>query len=59
MYMGKRLACGTVSINEFSEGNITTPFGGYKQSGSSLTRDNGTEAIEQYLQDKTIWINIG
>ena len=57
IYMGRRLPCGTVSINEFSEGNITTPFGGYKKSGSSLTRDNGTEAIQQYLQDKTIWIS--
>ena len=30
--------------------------GGYKQSGS-LTRDNGTEALDQYLQTKTIWIS--
>lgn len=57
IYMARRLPCGTISINEFSEGNITTPFGGYKKSGSSLTRDNGTEAIQQYLQDKTIWIS--
>ena len=57
IYMGRRIPCGTVSINEFSEGNIATPFGGYKKSGSSLTRDNGTEAMQQYLQDKTIWIS--
>jgi len=44
-----------VSVNGFSEGDIKTPFGGYKQSGS-LARDNGTEAIEQYLQTKTIWV---
>lgn len=54
--MGRKLPCGTISINGFSEGDIKTPFGGYKQSGS-LARDNGTEALEQYLQTKTIWIN--
>jgi acyl-CoA reductase-like NAD-dependent aldehyde dehydrogenase len=34
------------------------PFGGYKRSGS-LARDNGTEAIDQYLQTKTVWISRG
>ena len=55
LYMAKNLQCGTVAINGFSEGDIKTPFGGFKQSGS-LARDNGTEAIDQYLQTKTIWI---
>ena len=53
--MARKLPCGTVSVNGFSEGDIKTPFGGYKQSGS-MARDNGTEAMEQYLQTKTIWI---
>jgi acyl-CoA reductase-like NAD-dependent aldehyde dehydrogenase len=53
--MARRLPCGTVSVNGFTEGDVKTPFGGYKQSGS-LARDNGTEALEQYLQTKTIWI---
>ena len=55
-HMAKNLPCGTVSINTFSEGDIKTPFGGYKQSGS-LSRDQGTEALNQYLQTKTIWIS--
>lgn len=55
LQVAQELPCGTISINGFTEGDIKTPFGGYKQSGS-LTRDNGTEAIEQYLQTKTIWI---
>ncbi|MBL93999.1 MAG: Aldehyde dehydrogenase PuuC [Alphaproteobacteria bacterium MarineAlpha3_Bin5] len=55
IWMARRLPCGTISVNGFSEGDIKTPFGGYKQSGS-LARDNGTEALEQYLQTKTIWI---
>ncbi|MFV1875748.1 aldehyde dehydrogenase [Nioella sp.] len=55
LHMARRLPCGTVSVNGFSEGDIKTPFGGYKRSGS-LARDNGIEAMEQYLQTKTIWI---
>ncbi len=58
LHLARRLPCGTVSINGFSEGDIKTPFGGYKQSGS-LSRDNGTEAMDQYLQTKTIWISQG
>lgn len=53
--MARKLPCGTISVNGFSEGDIKTPFGGYRQSGS-LARENGTEALEQYLQTKTIWI---
>ena len=52
----KALPCGTVSVNTFSEGDIKTPFGGYKQSGS-LSRDQGTEALNSFLQTKTIWIS--
>lgn len=48
------IRAGTVSVNAFSEGDITTPFGGYKQSGFG-GRDNGEEALEQYLETKTIW----
>ena len=55
-HLAKSLLCVTVSINTFSEGDIKTPFGGYKQSGS-LSRDQGTEALNQYLQTKTIWIS--
>lgn len=55
-HFAKSLPCGTVSINSYSEGDIKVPFGGYKQSGS-LSRDQGTEALNQYLQTKTIWIS--
>lgn len=49
------IKAGTVSVNGFSEGDITTPFGGYKQSGFG-GRDNGLEALEQYCQTKTVWV---
>ena len=56
IHFARRLPCGTVSINSFSEGDVKTPFGGYRRSGS-LARDNGTEAMDQYQQTKTIWIS--
>ena len=55
-HLAKSLPCGTISINSYSEGDIKVPFGGFKQSGS-LSRDQGTEALDQYLQTKTIWIS--
>lgn len=55
--LARRLPCGTVAINKFTEGDIKTPFGGYRKSGS-LARDNGTEAMDQYLQTKSIWFEI-
>jgi acyl-CoA reductase-like NAD-dependent aldehyde dehydrogenase len=55
LFLARRLACGTVAVNGFTEGDMKTPFGGYKRSGS-LARDKGPEALSQYLQTKTIWI---
>ena len=52
--VARAIQAGTVSVNGFSEGSIATPFGGYKQSGFG-GRDKGLEALDQYLQTKTIW----
>lgn len=54
----RAIRAGTVAVNGYSEGDITTPFGGYRQSGFG-GRDNGTEAFEQYTELKTIWISLG
>ena len=51
------IRAGTVAVNGYSEGDITTPFGGYRQSGFG-GRDNGIEALEQYTETKTIWITL-
>jgi gamma-glutamyl-gamma-aminobutyraldehyde dehydrogenase len=51
------IRAGTVAVNGYSEGDITTPFGGYRQSGFG-GRDNGMEALEQYTETKTIWITL-
>jgi 4-(gamma-glutamylamino)butanal dehydrogenase len=52
--MARAVRAGTVSVNCYSEGDITTPFGGYKSSGFG-GHDKGTEALEQYTEAKTIW----
>ncbi|RGE24372.1 aldehyde dehydrogenase [Leucobacter sp. wl10] len=53
----RMLRAGTVTVNSFGEGDITTPFGGYKQSGFG-GRDNSTHAHDQYTQLKTIWLDL-
>lgn len=53
--MAKRLRAGTVWVNTYRAVSFTSPFGGYKQSG--LGRENGAEAIESYLQTKSVWIS--
>ena len=53
----RALRAGTVTVNSFGEGDITTPFGGYKHSGFG-GRDNGIHAHDQYTQEKTIWVDL-
>ena len=52
--LARAVRAGTVSVNCYSEGDITTPFGGYKASGFG-GRDKGIEALDQYSELKTIW----
>lgn len=51
------IKAGTVTVNCFGEGDITTPFGGYKQSGFG-GRDNSAHAHDQYTELKTIWLDL-
>ena len=53
----RMMRAGTVTVNSFGEGDISTPFGGFKQSGFG-GRDNGLHAHDQYTQLKTIWIDL-
>ncbi len=55
--MAGRIKAGTVWINTYRAVSFLMPFGGYKASG--LGRENGVEAIDGYLQSKSIWINNG
>ncbi|MGW4857973.1 aldehyde dehydrogenase [Kocuria palustris] len=58
LFLARRIKAGTIAVNGYSEGDISTPFGGYKESGFG-GRDNGLEAFEQYTETKTIWISLG
>jgi aldehyde dehydrogenase (NAD+)/gamma-glutamyl-gamma-aminobutyraldehyde dehydrogenase len=57
LHFARRLSCGTVAVNGFTEGDVKTPFGGWGKSGS-LARDKGREAMAQYQQVKTVWIGL-
>ena len=52
--MSRRLQAGTVWVNTYRSTSYMTPFGGYKASG--LGRENGMEAIKEYLQPKSVWL---
>jgi gamma-glutamyl-gamma-aminobutyraldehyde dehydrogenase len=53
----RALRAGTVTVNCYGEGDISTPFGGYKHSGFG-GRDNSLHAHDQYTELKTIWIDL-
>lgn len=53
--VARAIRAGTVSVNCYSEGDITTPFGGFKESGFA-GRDKSIWAHEQYTELKTIWM---
>jgi len=53
----REIRAGTVTVNCYGEGDIATPFGGYKQSGFG-GRDNGVHAHDQFTELKTIWIDL-
>jgi gamma-glutamyl-gamma-aminobutyraldehyde dehydrogenase len=55
--VARALRAGTVSVNCYSEGDITTPFGGFKESGF-FGRDKSIYAHEQYSELKTIWMQL-
>ena len=55
--VARAIRAGTVSVNCFSEGDITTPFGGFKESGFG-GRDKSIWAHEQYTELKTIWMQL-
>ena len=52
----KEIHAGIVWVNSFDEGDMTQPFGGYKQSGNA--RDNCIESLLSYTQSKSAWIRL-
>ncbi|HWM29539.1 MAG TPA: aldehyde dehydrogenase [Woeseiaceae bacterium] len=50
----REIQAGVIWVNCFDEGDMTQPFGGYKQSGNA--RDKCIESIRSYTQSKSVWI---
>lgn len=55
--MSEKLQAGTVWVNTYRAVSFMAPFGGYKDSG--LGRENGIDAVREFLQTKAVWINSG
>ena len=49
------LQAGTVWVNTYRAVSYLSPFGGYKHSG--LGRESGIDAINEFLQTKSVWIS--
>ena len=50
------IEAGVIWINSFDEGDMTQPFGGYKQSGNA--RDKCFDSIKSYTQTKSAWFRL-
>lgn len=55
--VSQSLRAGVVWVNCFDHGDMSSPFGGFKQSGSG--RDKSLHAMEKYTDLKATWINLG
>lgn len=55
--VARGLQAGALAVNSYSSVRITTPFGGFKQSG--LGRELGPDALEAYTEVKNVYFNTG
>ncbi len=54
--MVKNIEAGVVWINSYEDGDMTQPFGGYKQSGQA--RDKCMDSVKSYMQSKSAWFRL-
>ncbi len=52
----REIECGTFLVNSFEEGDMTQPFGGYKQSGNA--KDKCFESLLSYTNTKAAWLRL-
>ncbi|OAV01440.1 MULTISPECIES: aldehyde dehydrogenase family protein [Moraxella] len=52
--MAKNIKAGTVWINNYKNIHVSSPFGGYKDSGYG--RSSGLAALHEYSQIKSVWV---
>ncbi|TDB29582.1 aldehyde dehydrogenase [Stenotrophomonas sp. ATCM1_4] len=55
--VARGLRAGSVWVNQWDGGDMTAPFGGYKQSGNG--RDKSLHAFDKYTEMKATWIHLG
>ena len=55
--LSERLEAGTVWINTYKVFSISTPFGGFKESG--LGREKGIQGLKAWMQQKSIYLATG
>ena len=53
--MADRLRAGTVWVNNYRMTSTTSPFGGFKMSGTG--REGGIAGMREYLEVKSVWIS--
>ena len=54
--VARAIKAGTVWVNTYNVYDSAAPFGGYKASG--FGRDLGREALDGYLETKTVWVGL-
>ncbi|MBD9577748.1 aldehyde dehydrogenase [Pseudomonas sp. PDM23] len=54
--VSRALRAGSVWVNQYSGGDMTAPFGGFKQSGNG--RDRSLHAFDKYTELKATWIRL-
>jgi gamma-glutamyl-gamma-aminobutyraldehyde dehydrogenase len=54
--VARKLRAGSVWVNYWDGGDMTAPFGGYKQSGNG--RDKSLQAFSKYTETKATWFNL-
>ena len=54
--VASQIRAGTVWINAYRVVAPSVPFGGYNASG--LGRENGIAAIDEYLETKSVWVEL-
>ncbi|MVW73878.1 aldehyde dehydrogenase [Pseudomonas xionganensis] len=52
----KALRVGSMWVNQYDGGDMTAPFGGFKQSGNG--RDKSLHAFDKYTEIKATWIKL-
>jgi acyl-CoA reductase-like NAD-dependent aldehyde dehydrogenase len=55
--VARAIRAGTVWVNTYNLYDPSLPFGGFKHSG--FGRELGEEAIDGYLETKSVWIDLG